>query len=152
MMKKQKILIIIFLIAATIGLVISIYSSWAHFDPGTHEICSINDTFNCDIVNKSAYSEVLGVPVAVVGTFAYAFFLFGLLVYLKTKNQTLESLLKAGLILGTLFALYLTFVEAFILYTWCILCMTQQVAIIIMLISIFMITAKEKVTISTTEN
>ncbi|MFH1767270.1 MAG: vitamin K epoxide reductase family protein [Patescibacteria group bacterium] len=144
-MNKQKILTIVFLFAAAIGVLVSSYSTWAHYDPSVHEICSINDTFNCDIVNKSVYSEILGVPVALMGLVAYVFFFVGLLVYLRSKNSTLESLLKAGMILGVLFSLYLTFIEAFVLYTWCILCLTQQLAIIVMLICMFMLAASDKV-------
>lgn len=38
---------------------------------GAESFCNINDTLNCDVVNTSAWSEVLGVPTALYGAAFY---------------------------------------------------------------------------------
>lgn len=129
---KRSTIIFIIAILSVVGAILSAYSVWAHYDPNVHEICSISETFNCDAVNKSAYSEILGVPVSILGLGAYAFFFFGILVYGKTKNESLLNMITAGVILGLLFSLYLTSIEAFVLYTWCIVCLGSQLTIILL--------------------
>ena len=78
-------------------------------------------------MNRSAYSDVAGIPVALVGLMAYLF-MIGLCVFQKEKQETPALLLfLSGA--GLAFSLYLTYVEAEVLRTWCVLCITSLVSI-----------------------
>lgn len=115
---------------ALLGVVLSIYSlaHKAGFTSGA--ICNISDTFSCDIVNQGPYSEMYGIPVAGMGIIGYGFLLIGAL--LKKKNVSdkgLSQFLRLASYGGLAFALYLTALEAFVLYAWCIVCLLSQVTI-----------------------
>jgi vitamin-K-epoxide reductase (warfarin-sensitive) len=105
------------------GMIVSAVSLQRHYAKSTTTYCHFGETFNCDIVNRSEYSTLMGIPVAGIGVAGY-----GLLLALSTvrrlRPETPTQLLLAALA-GLVFALYLTYVEAYILMTWCILCLTS---------------------------
>lgn len=136
-MEKRKVIIWLIVLFSVIGAVLASYALWAHYDEAEHEICNISDTFNCDIVNKSQYSEVLGVPVALMGLLTYVFFFFAILYYRKDQNETLMNLMAFGAIAGLSFSLYLTYIEAYVLYAWCIICLGSQFTILTVTILMF---------------
>jgi uncharacterized membrane protein len=62
-----------------------------------------------------------GVPVALIGAVGY---LALIVLALVRRSATAPSvLLLSGALVGLGFSLYLTYVEARILYVWCILCL-----------------------------
>lgn len=109
----------IFLLAA-LGVVLSSISVYDHYRKDPSEFCNINETFNCDIVNRSIYSELAGIPVSIIGVVGYA----ALMVLSRMAGQKRLSLLMLlGTIGGLGFALYLTYIEARVLMVWCIVCL-----------------------------
>ena len=72
-------------------------------------------------MNRSEYSSIVGIPVAGIGFAGYGLFL-ALSTYFRARTDTPNRLLGAA-IAGLAFALYLTYVEARVLQTWCILCL-----------------------------
>jgi uncharacterized membrane protein len=104
-------------------MIVSAVSLERHYAKSATSYCEFGEKFNCDIVNRSEYSSLFGIPVAGIGVAGY-----GLLLVLSTfkrlDNQTPTRLLLAAGI-GLAFALYLTYVEAYVLTTWCILCLTS---------------------------
>jgi uncharacterized membrane protein len=74
-------------------------------------------------VNRSRYSTVLGVPVALIGVVGYLLVATLATVY-RNQAQTPVLLLVAS-VGGLGFALYLAYVEKFVLGVWCILCLTS---------------------------
>jgi vitamin-K-epoxide reductase (warfarin-sensitive) len=109
------------------GMVVSAVSLQRHYAKSATEFCDFSQKFNCDIVNRSEYSEVQGIPVAAVGVLGYAT-LFFLSTFSKSRAETPNRLLAASLA-GLCFALYLTYIEAHALKTWCILCVGSQALI-----------------------
>jgi uncharacterized membrane protein len=105
------------------GIAISSVSLYEHFATSTSSFCNFSDTFNCDLVNRSAYSTVLGVPVALIGIVGYVL-LAALATVYRNLSQTPVLLLIASAI-GLGFALHLAYVEKFVLGVWCILCLTS---------------------------
>jgi vitamin-K-epoxide reductase (warfarin-sensitive) len=105
------------------GMIVSAISLQRHYAKSTTTYCHFGEKFNCDIVNRSEYSSLMGIPVAGIGVAGY-----GLLLWLSTvrryRSETSTQLLVAALA-GLGFALYLTYVEAYVLMTWCILCLTS---------------------------
>ncbi len=114
-------LYVVVALLAIAGIVDSAYALRLHYASSTTHFCDIAENFDCDIVNRSAYSEALGIPVALIGVLGYAV-LAGLSLFRRAQAETPGVLLVAS-ILGLAFALYLTYVEAHLLGTWCILCL-----------------------------
>ena len=123
---------VLFLIVAALSLAGVVDSSIAlerHFAKSATQFCDFNQRFNCDIVNRSEYSTVVGIPVAAIGVAGYAA-LFILATFWRRRPQTPNRLLGAA-IAGLVFALYLTYIEAYELMTWCILCIASLVFILL---------------------
>ena len=105
------------------GMVVSAVSLQRHYAKSESAFCEFGERFNCDIVNRSEYSSLMGIPVAGIGIVGYGI-LFSLATFYRSRAQTpLRLLLAAGV--GLVFALYLTYIEGFVLDTWCILCLTS---------------------------
>ena len=83
--------------------------------------CSINDRWDCGIVNHSPYALIRGVPVALVGILGYA-----LMGALAGRFPILTAILALG---GLIFSLRLTSIEWKILGVWCIYCVSSEVII-----------------------
>jgi len=75
----------------------------------------------------------MGIPVAGIGVAGYAALLL-LSTRWKSRPETPNRLLGAALA-GLAFALYLTYVEAYVLNTWCILCIVSLALIFLIAIS-----------------
>lgn len=114
-------------VLALAGISVSAVSLQHHYATSKTNYCDFGENFNCDIVNRSTYSTVLGVPDALIGIIGYAVLLALATLYRK-KAETPVMLLIASLC-GLGFALYLTYIEAFVLATWCILCLSSLTVI-----------------------
>ena len=110
-----------------LGIAVSSVSLDHHFRKSKTSYCDFGQTFNCDIVNRSEYSTVAGVPVALIGILGYVA-LLAFATFYREKAET-PGILLAGSVVGLAFALYLTYVEKFIIGVWCILCLTSLFAI-----------------------
>jgi vitamin-K-epoxide reductase (warfarin-sensitive) len=110
-------------VLATIGIVLSAVSLQRHYARSASGFCDIGEKFNCDIVNRSEYSSVMGIPVAAIGIAGYGV-LLALATLYRTRAETPTRLLAAA-VSGLGFALYLTYVEGHVLGTWCILCLSS---------------------------
>jgi uncharacterized membrane protein len=88
--------------------------------------CSINDRWDCGIVNHSPYALIRSVPVALIGILGYA-----LLASLAGRFPTLTAFLA---LVGLIFSLRLTRIEWKLLGVWCIYCVSSQVIITLVFI------------------
>src|ERR1700691_3614196 len=116
-------------VLALAGIVMSSVSLHHHYGTSQTTYCDFGENFNCDIVNRSIYSTVLGVPDAFIGILGYAALLALATVY-RAKAEAPAMLLIAS-VAGLSFALYLTYIEAFVLATWCILCLSSLAVIVL---------------------
>lgn len=108
-----------------VGIALSAVSLRSHYATTTTGFCDLNATFNCDIVNRSKFSEILGIPVAGLGIAGYA----ALLVLSATRNRILGVIRLSMAVTGMTFALYLAYIEEHVLQTWCLLCIGSLVTI-----------------------
>ena len=115
-------------VLALAGIAVSSLALQNHYAKSTSSYCDLGESFNCDIVNRSTYSVVLGLPVGLIGIIGYAL-LLALSTLYRAKAETPAMLLIATLG-GLAFALYLTYVEAFVLAVWCLLCLSSLVLIL----------------------
>jgi uncharacterized membrane protein len=111
------------------GIIVSAISLERHYAKSTTSFCEFGEKFNCDIVNRSEYSSIAGIPVAGIGVLGYGLLLALSTLYRQRVKTPTRLLLAAAVGLG--FALYLTYVEAFELETWCILCLSSLTLITI---------------------
>ena len=114
-------------VLAVAGMALSAVSLQRHYAKSTTSFCDIAEKFNCDIVNRSEYSTIMGIPVAGIGVLGYATLLVLATVY-RSRAETKTRLLAAS-VAGLAFALYLTYIEGHVLGTWCILCLSSLATI-----------------------
>ena len=110
-------------ILAVCGIAVSSVSLQHHYAISKTAYCDIGETFNCDIVNRSEYSTILGIPVALIGMLGYGA-LAGLATVYRERREA-PAMLFGGAAVGLAFALYLTYIEGRVLGVWCILCLSS---------------------------
>lgn len=126
---KTKRLMRLIVLLAIVGVAVSSVSLYHHFSTSKTSFCDIGQAFNCDLVNRGQYSNFAGVPVALIGIAGYLLILVFATLY-REKAETPVMLMIASLV-GLGFALYLTYIEAQVLQTWCILCLSSLATITI---------------------
>jgi vitamin-K-epoxide reductase (warfarin-sensitive) len=111
----------VLLILAVVGLTVASLALREHYREYGDSPCSINEHWDCGVVNHSPYAtlstEGIGshIPVAVVGMFGYIF--MGALAFRRYYRLLLVPTLG-----GLAFSLYLAHIEKDILQVWCIYC------------------------------
>jgi vitamin-K-epoxide reductase (warfarin-sensitive) len=104
---------------AVLGIIVSSLALKVHYDDPGKEPCSINDKWDCGVVNHSPYAVIYGVPVAAIGIAGYL--LIALLALLRRRGVLLPVVLVA-----LAFTLYLTHIEARVLEVYCLYCVISQ--------------------------
>jgi vitamin-K-epoxide reductase (warfarin-sensitive) len=103
------------LILAAFGVIVSSLALREHYRTYGDSPCSINEHWDCGVVNHSPYAMLSGIPVAAVGIAGYIF--MAALAFLRSYR-----LLLVPTFAGLAFSLYLANIEANILGVWCIYC------------------------------
>lgn len=123
---KQSTLYRILQVIAVLGILVSGYAIYQHFSVGT-SFCNLNERFNCDTVNRGVYSEILGVPVALIGALGY-FWLLILAWELEKRPRAIIRNLYAASIIGALaFTIYLAWVSNTKIGVWCPTCLISYI-------------------------
>jgi vitamin-K-epoxide reductase (warfarin-sensitive) len=104
----------VLIVLAVVGIAASSLALREHYrtDPSP---CSINEKWDCGIVNHSPYAMLHGVPVAVIGIAGYL--LLGVLAFKRAYTWMLPFVTVA-----LIFAIHLADIEALVLGVWCIYC------------------------------
>ena len=113
---------------ALAGFAISAYLTYNHLN-GTVPAC-VGGPGGCASVQASRYSEVLGVPVALIGLFGYAAMLLAALV--RDGRAAILGVFVA--MTGTLFSLYLTYLELFVIRAICQWCVASAAVVVAYLV------------------
>jgi len=135
-----RILFALIAVLSLAGMTVSAVSLQRHYAKSDTQFCDFNKKFSCDIVNRSGYSQIEGIPVAGIGVLGYGA-LFFLSTFARSRPETPNRLLGAALA-GFAFALYLTYIEAYELNTWCILCLGSQAIIFLIVVLAAIIKAR----------
>lgn len=117
------------IILAALGAVVAGMAWREHLNTGTSP-CSINERWDCGVVNHSPYAVITRVPVAAIGVFGYA------LLLVLALGRAWRALLAFALA-GLIFSLYLAYIEAYKLEVWCLLCVFSLALISLITISAF---------------
>lgn len=131
-------------VAALTGLAVSVVSTSQHLriwreGLETASFCAISEKINCDIVNASSYSKILGVPVS---SFAFAFYLvicgMALFALLSQKNRRSTAAFAWFVSIGGLVcAAYFAYISTAILGVVCIECLIMYAMNLIVFILLF---------------
>ena len=108
----------VLILLAIAGMVVSVLALRVHYSTESAP-CSINERWDCGIVNHSIYAEIRGIPVAAIGIAGYL--VIAVLAMLRRRG-----LLLVAVLMGMAFALYLTNIEAKVLGVWCVYCVISQ--------------------------
>jgi uncharacterized membrane protein len=113
---------------AVVGVLISAYLTWTHF-AGLTPVCTGSGE-GCQTVQSSRYASLLGIPVAVLGLVAYGGLVFSVAVWAEI-GIFLSFLIS---LVGTLFSVYLTYLEVFVIGALCQWCLASAVIMVAALI------------------
>jgi len=121
------------IVFAIIGLADSAYLAWLKMSGGLAACGGIGD---CESVNASIYSQINGIPIALLGAGAYIAILVFL--FLESRDDFIgdgSPMIVFGLSLtGTLYSIYLTYIEIAVLKAICPYCVVSAIAILIIFV------------------
>jgi uncharacterized membrane protein len=88
-----------------IGIIISVYLAYVHYNPGAL-VCPTAGLINCQDVITSSYSVILGVPLAI---YAVIWFVIALILSMSKMRTVTELwfLIGIGGIIYSLFSMYM---------------------------------------------
>lgn len=115
------------IVLTVIGLGVASYLTYVHYS-GATPLCSIKGN-PCSQVQKSRYSELVGVPVALIGLIGYVLILGSLLAPDGERARFATTALTVG---GCGFSLYLTYRELFTLHKICEWCVSSAVVVTVL--------------------
>jgi vitamin-K-epoxide reductase (warfarin-sensitive) len=128
------------LVLAIAGLYVSSRALQVHYmDPSAAPPCAVSEHWDCGSVNHGKYSVFpplsfdeqpgkIHIPVAAVGILGYT--LIGIFALMGRLRIVLE-LARVGFFC----AAFLTYIEAYIIETWCIYCVWSQIIIATILLT-----------------
>ncbi|MGH2865100.1 MAG: vitamin K epoxide reductase family protein [Solirubrobacteraceae bacterium] len=125
---SQRTLRTVLIVIATIGLGWATYLTYVHYS-GEAPVCSLKGN-PCAQVQKSAYSELAGIPVALIGAVGYLLILGTLLGGEGERGRLATAALTLG---GFGFSVYLTYREVFTLHKICEDCVASAVIMTILM-------------------
>jgi vitamin-K-epoxide reductase (warfarin-sensitive) len=111
----------VLVILCAVGIVAASLALREHYREGDSP-CSINERWDCGIVNKSPFAVIKGIPVGVIGIVGYL--LLGVLAF-----QRWYRLMLPAALLGLAYSLYLAHIEKDVLGVWCIYCVISLAVI-----------------------
>ncbi|MFA4872791.1 MAG: vitamin K epoxide reductase family protein [Patescibacteria group bacterium] len=129
----QKYRFMLIALLAGIGAALSALLIYLHYQP-QEGWCTVGNGFSCDIVNRGVYGEIAGVPVSFIGIIGYVS-LCAMALWINAYQEKrvgflpLIRIMVAG---AFLFSLYLTYLEAFVLYTFCLFCIGSFILVLLL--------------------
>lgn len=112
---------------ALAGMGVSGYLTWAHL---ADQSVACGQSQGCDIVQQSIYSEVGGIPVALLGLLAYIA-LLALTLLRGRISEDLDTYIPLAIfgisLIGVLYSAYLTYLELYVIYAICRWCVSSAI-------------------------
>lgn len=127
-------LLIAIALVALLGFLDATYLTIKHVQNATPN-CSI--LAGCDIVTTSEYSEILGIPVALLGSLYYGSILGLLVAYIDTKKKIFLRLLAHLTIAGLLASVWFVYLQLVVIKAICLYCMGSAASSTLLFISRF---------------
>ena len=117
--QKYNKLIYIFTAISLLGFLDAVYLTTSHYTG--HITCSVIS--GCQEVLVSQYSEIFGIPLALLGAGYYLFILINSLLYIDNQNKYSKLVLSYIPIFGFLFSIYLIYLMFFVIEALCQYCL-----------------------------
>lgn len=121
-------------VTALVGVLDSIYLTVLKFS--NNESLCIQGIGDCWSVNTSIYSEIWGIPIALLGLVAYAAIL--LLLWAEQRSHLIQQyadyILFGVTLIGVIYSAYLTYLEIAVIKAICPFCVVSAVAMLILFI------------------
>ena len=108
------------LVVSILGFFDAAYLTIQHYTQFTLP-CTI--THGCDLVTKSVYSSILGVPVALLGALYYLVIFLATYIILETKKTEYLRFVAIATIAGFLFSAWFVYLQLFVIHAICQYCM-----------------------------
>jgi len=106
-----------------LGLAVAVYLTYEHYTGSTTLACPATGAVDCAKVTSSAWSTVLGIPVAPLGLLFFAVMLVLCLPGMLRRASTTLDIVRLGFCgIGLLMALYLLWAELFQIHAICLWC------------------------------
>lgn len=115
---------------AVVGMGVSLYLGGVETS-GVEAVCG--PVGDCNAVQQSEYASIFGIPIGILGVIAYAGLLIGWVVTRVSKGRVADGaavLVAATALGGTVFSIYLTFLEPFVIGATCLWCLTSALCIV----------------------
>jgi uncharacterized membrane protein len=122
-----------YLIFSLLGLADAFYLSWVKIQ-NTELFCG--GSTNCETVNSSKYANLFGVPVAFLGFVTYiAIIVFLFLGKKKLISKEIGTFVLFGItLIGTLFSVYLTYIEIYVIDAICPYCLVSAIIMLLLFV------------------
>jgi uncharacterized membrane protein len=124
---SSRTLRITLIVLTLLGLAVASYVTYVHY-AGIKPACTAGES--CTKVQTSRYSELAGVPVALIGLIGYVAILATLLAPVSENTRFALAALTVG---GFAFSAYLTYREVFSIHAICEECASSAVIMTIMM-------------------
>jgi uncharacterized membrane protein len=108
---------------SALGLLVSVYLTYEHYTGSTTLACPASGAVDCAKVTSSAWSTILGIPVAPLGLLFFVVMLVLCRPSLLRRRSTMLDVVRLGFCgVGLLMALYLLWAELFQIHAICLWC------------------------------
>lgn len=87
--------------------------------------CTI--THGCDLVTKSEYSQIMGVPVSLLGAIYYLAIFLAVYIILETKKTEYLRFIAIATTFGFLFSAWFVYLQFFVIHAICQYCMLSAI-------------------------
>ena len=149
--KAKHNMLIAIVVLALIGVVLSIFLTITHYTGTPGDTCAKTKEGvpTCDLVNQSIYSEIMGIPVALLAIFVYG--AYAIMAWSIKKKNGLFGLkakhLHWGLVslsgVSMLFVIYFLYILYMVLGTYCLFClMAHMTTLAIFVLSLILLRKK----------
>ncbi|MBP6858959.1 MAG: vitamin K epoxide reductase family protein [Candidatus Pacebacteria bacterium] len=123
--------VIAILVVAVLGFADAAYLTIEHFR-GVIPPCSV--VSGCETVLTSSYSNILGMPVSLLGAIYYFLIAVGMFAYVDTKKTVILKWTLSITIFGLLMSLWFIFLQAFVIKAWCLYCLGSAASSIVLFV------------------
>ncbi len=118
--EKSPTFVVLIPAVGLLGFLDAAYLTMKHFQ-GISPGCST--VFGCGDVLTSQYSQIAGIPTALLGAFYYLAIIVISLVYINKGDNKLLKYVSYLTIVGFVFSFFLVYIQLFVIGSICIYCM-----------------------------
>jgi len=111
---------IAYLVVSLVGIVDSVYLTTEHFSGGD---VTCNVFSGCNTVLSSPYSEIYGIPLALLGAIYYLILFFGTIAYMESRSKISWQILAMLPLPAWFFSIWLLYLQGVVIKSYCQYCL-----------------------------